>query len=83
MNSQIAGFTKQGSLHGTTGMVLDGPIATNTMFAGFGGVCEARPSGDVVVRYYHLAQRWLVVMRIFRRAVIREPRPCIARLIAP
>ena len=73
VNSQIAVFTKQGSLHGTTGSVLYGPIATNTMFAGFGGVCEARPNGDVVVRYDHLAQRWLVVMPIFRRAVIREP----------
>lgn len=72
VNSQIAVFTKQGSLHGTTGTVLYGPIATNTMFAGFGGVCEARPNGDVV-RYDHLAQRWLVVMPIFRRAVIREP----------
>ncbi|MCA1562087.1 MAG: hypothetical protein LC804_18065 [Acidobacteria bacterium] len=73
VNSQIAVFTKQGSLHETTGKVLYGPIATNTMFAGFGGVCEARPNGDVVVRYDHLAERWLVVMPIFRRAVIRDP----------
>src|SRR4029453_12221772 len=40
-------------------------------FGGIGGVCEGRPNGDAVVRYDQLAARWLVVMPIFRRAVIR------------
>lgn len=71
VNSQLAVFTKKGSRYETTGKVLYGPIPTNTMFAGFGGVCEARPNGDTVVRYDQLAERWLVVMPIFRRAVIR------------
>jgi hypothetical protein len=67
VNSQLAVFTK-------TGDVLYGPISTNTLFAGFGGVCEARPNGDAVVRYDQLADRWLVVMPIFRRTVFDRDR---------
>jgi hypothetical protein len=73
INTQLAVFSKKGKRYARTGDVLYGPIPTNTVFAGFGGVCEARPNGDVVVRYDQLADRWLVVMPIFRRAVIREP----------
>jgi len=60
VNSQLAVFSKQGR-------TLWGPVSTNALFAGFGGVCEARPNGDAVVRYDQLADRWLVVMPIFRR----------------
>jgi len=67
VNSQLVVFTKKGNRFDTTGKVLYGPIATNTAFAGLGGVCEARPNGDAVVRYDQLAGRWLVVMPIFRR----------------
>ena len=72
VNSQIVVFTKKGKRFDTPGKVLYGPIATNTAFAGFGGVCEARPNGDAVVRYDQLAGRWLIVMPIFRRAVERS-----------
>ena len=72
VNSQIVVFSKKGKRFDTTGKVLYGPIATNTAFAGFGGVCEARPNGDVVVRYDQLAGRWLIVMPIFRREVERS-----------
>ena len=67
VNSQLVVFTKKGARYDTAGKVLYGPIATNTAFAGFGGPCEARPNGDAVVRYDQLAQRWLIVMPIFRR----------------
>ena len=43
------------------------------MFAGQGEVCGSRTNGDAVVRYDQLAERWLVVMPIFRRAVITSP----------
>jgi hypothetical protein len=72
VNSQLVVFTKRGKQFDTTGRVLYGPIATNTAFAGLGGVCEARPNGDAVVRYDQLAARWLIVMPIFRRL---EPVP--------
>lgn len=73
VNSQIVVFSKKGAKYAMTGKALYGPIATNTAFAGFGGVCEERPNGDVVVRYDQLAKRWLIVMPIFRRAVVRAP----------
>ncbi len=62
VNSQMAIFTKRGE-------TIWGPVSTNAIFAGFGGVCEARPNGDAVVRYDQLADRWLIVMPIFRRSV--------------
>src|SRR6185503_2021522 len=71
VNSQLVVFTKKGKRFDTTGKVLYGPIATNTAFAGLGGVCEARPNGDAVVRYDQLARRWLIVMPIFRRVGVR------------
>jgi hypothetical protein len=83
VNSQIVVFTKKGGRYNTTGTVLYGPIATNTVFAGFGGVCETRPNGDAVVRYDQLAGRWLIVMPIFRRAVVRaDSRPVNVRVPA-
>lgn len=71
VNSQLAIFTKKGRRFDTTGKSLLGPVATNTLFADLGGVCGSRPNGDAVVRYDQLAERWLVVMPIFRRAVSR------------
>ena len=67
VNSQLAIFTKKGE-------TLYGPVSTNTLFAGFGGACEARANGDAVVRYDQLAGRWLVVMPIFRRTVFDADR---------
>jgi hypothetical protein len=74
VNSQLAIFTKKGNLYGGTGRLLYGPVSTNTIFAGMGGVCEARPNGDAVVRYDQLAGRWLVVMPIFRRTMFGADR---------
>jgi hypothetical protein len=72
VNSRTAVFTKKGKKFDTTGRVLYGPVPTNNVFKGFGGTCEAMNNGDAVVRYDQLADRWLIVMPIFRRA---EPRP--------
>ena len=67
VNSRLAIFTKQGRRYSETGKPLLGPVVTNTLFAGFGGACEAQVSGDAVVRYDQLAGRWLFVLPIFRR----------------
>ena len=67
VNSRFAIFTKKGALFDTTGKLIYGAFPTNKLFEGFGGVCEARPNGDAVVRYDQLANRWLYVMPIFRR----------------
>ena len=63
----MAIFTKKGKTFDTTGVVLYGPVRANNVFKGFGGNCEARSSGDVVVRYDQLADRWLLVMPLFSR----------------
>ena len=68
----MAVFTKKGKTFRTTGVVLYGPVRANNVFKGFGGNCEARSSGDVVVRYDQLADRWLLVMPLFSRGPRRR-----------
>lgn len=67
VNSVMAVFTKRGRMYPGTGRALYGAVSTNTIFRGFGGACEQRNSGDAVVRYDQLAQRWLLVLPIFSR----------------
>jgi hypothetical protein len=68
VNSRLAIFDKQGK-------VLYGAVPTNTVFKGFGGICEQRLSGDAVVRYDQLAGRWLLVLPIFQRIADRSEKP--------
>lgn len=75
VNSRMAIFTKKGSKYDTTGKVLYGPVNTNNVFKGFGGQCEASNNGDAVVRYDQLANRWLIVMPLFRRGPVRPDQP--------
>ena len=62
VNTRLAVFTKKGEKYDTTAAGAVRAGATNTVFAGFGGSCEARNNGDAVVRYDQLAGRWLIVM---------------------
>jgi hypothetical protein len=73
VNARFAVFTKKGARFNNTGTVLYGPVPTNTIFAGFGGVCQDRDNGDAVVRYDQLANRWLVVMPIFSPILPVQP----------
>ncbi len=77
VNSRLAIFTKKGRRFDTTGRVLYGAVPTNTVFAGFGGTCAERNNGDAVVRYDQLADRWLLVMPIFRRSAVRPDQPLV------
>lgn len=43
-----------------TGASLYGPANTNTIFSGFGGLCETTNDGDPIVLYDLMADRWLV-----------------------
>jgi hypothetical protein len=70
VNSRVAIYSKQGE-------VLYGPVSTNTVFRGFGGACEANNSGDAVVRYDQLADRWLIVMPVFRRGAGTAGQPTL------
>ena len=75
VNTRMAIFTKKGKKFDSTGKVLYGAVPNNTVFKGFGGTCEARNNGDTVVRYDQLADRWLIVMPIFRRSATRPDQP--------
>ena len=44
----------------TTGASLLGPSGIQTVWQGFGGVCEFNGSGDPVVLYDQIADRWLI-----------------------
>jgi hypothetical protein len=43
-----------------SGTSLFGPAANNTLWSGFGGGCQTQNSGDPVVIYDQLADRWLL-----------------------
>ena len=75
VNVRMAIYSKKGKKFSETGRVLYGPVATNTVFKGFGGACESTNNGDAVVRYDQLANRWLIVMPTFRRAPVRPDQP--------
>jgi hypothetical protein len=74
VNTRMAVFTKKGAKFETTGQVLYGPVNTNNVFKGFGDADQTN-NGDAVVRYDQLADRWLIVMPIFRRLPPRENEP--------
>ncbi len=76
VNTRMAIFDK-------TGKPLYGPVPNNTVFKGFGGACEAANNGDTVVRYDQLADRWLIVMPIFRRSAPRPDQPSVPRAGEP
>ena len=44
----------------TTGASLLGPSGIQTIWQGFGGVCETNGNGDPVVLYDQLADRWVI-----------------------
>lgn len=44
----------------TTGALVLGPVAVNSLFQGFGGPCETTQAGDSVIQYDKLASRWVI-----------------------
>jgi hypothetical protein len=53
VNTKFAVWDKSGN-------VLLAPVAINTLFAGFGGPCQIQNSGDPVVNYDSIADRWVI-----------------------
>lgn len=74
VNTKMAVFTKKGKKFDTTGKVLYGPVNTGNVFKGFGEFGDLN-GGDAVVRYDQLADRWLIVMPIFRRLPFKKNEP--------
>ena len=83
VNTRLAVFSRAGQQFDSTGQVLYGPVPTNTVFHGAGGACEARNSGDAVVRYDQLADRWLIMMPVFQRSVWHADDPVAPRAGQP
>jgi len=75
VNTRLAIFTKKGKKYDTTGTILLGAVPNSTVFTGFTGACERTNNGDTVVRYDQLADRWLIVMPIFRAGPARTDQP--------
>jgi hypothetical protein len=53
VNTSFAIFNK------STGALIAGPTAGNTLWSGFGGGCQTNNDGDPIVLYDKLAQRWV------------------------
>ena len=54
VNSSFAIFNK------STGALVTGPTATNTLWSGFGGGCQTNNDGDGIALYDKLANRWVI-----------------------
>jgi len=54
VNESFAVFDK------ATGLPVFGPVKNNTLWAGFGGPCQADNDGDPVVVYDKAANRWVI-----------------------
>jgi hypothetical protein len=53
VNTSFAIFSK------STGALIAGPTAGNTLWSGFGGGCQTNNDGDPIVIYDKMAQRWI------------------------
>ena len=53
VNSDFAVFDK------TTGALVFGPVAGNTLWSGFGGGCQTNIDGDPIVQYDKAANHWV------------------------
>lgn len=71
-NTSFAVFNK------TTGALLYGPAAGNTLFQSLGGVCATHNDGDPVVSYDILSGRWVVSQFVVDGPVGSASHQCIA-----
>ncbi len=59
-NHYVAMSNLSFQIHSKTGTSLYGPALNNTLWAGFGGDCQTDNSGDPIVLYDQLSDRWLL-----------------------
>jgi len=60
LNHYIQAVNNVFSIYDKQGNLLAGPSAINSLWSGFGGPCESLNSGDPIVQYDHLADRWII-----------------------
>ncbi len=71
VNRRFAVFSK-------TGVLNYGPVDINTLWTGFGGLCETRNHGDPVVVYDQLADRWLISQFAYPEGSPSQHQECVA-----
>ena len=76
VNTSFAVFDK-------TGNVQYGPVTNNTLFSGFGGLCETTNRGDPIVRYDGFADRWVMSQFAFTSTTSGPYFECVAVSQAP
>src|SRR5690348_9278985 len=59
VNTDFAVFNKDPG-RGAVGTVRYGPVAINTLWSGFGGLCQTDNDGDPTVAYDGMANRWII-----------------------
>jgi hypothetical protein len=48
-----------------TGSLVIGPTPGNAFWTGFGGPCETRNDGDIIIQYDKIADRWVAAQPVF------------------
>lgn len=61
-----------------TGSSVLGPASIRSLWAGFGGVCETGGSGDPVVLYDKIANRWVITQFAVSTGTFVPNRECVA-----
>ena len=59
-NHSVQWVNKSFAIWDKSGNLLYGPVNGNTLWSGFGGICESTNNGDPIVQYDHLANRWMM-----------------------
>ncbi len=59
VNTDFAVFNKDAT-RGAVGSVRYGPVQINTLWSGFGGLCQSDNDGDPTVVYDQIANRWVI-----------------------
>jgi hypothetical protein len=49
-----------------TGAIIQGPIAGNSLWSGFGGLCQSDNSGDIIAQWDKIAHRWVLTQNTFQ-----------------
>ncbi len=60
VNASFAVFDK------SSGALLYGPAAGNTLWSGFGGQCQNNNSGDPIAQFDKVAGRWVMMQPVFK-----------------
>lgn len=70
------------AVYNKSGTLVLGPLAGNSLWAGFGGLCETTNEGDPIVLYDALADRWVLSQFAFATGLSGNPTAPFVQCIA-